>query len=327
MFIDPPELGIGDDINTKDQVPAVLRPGFSTDTPEICEAVRVRLRRVNNADIIKQDVRARHVVATSVIGERYGPVLQISPSAEHFLGPNEGDQMPSLPQTPARSHASRSRILLKHLPAFSPFVPAKLLDEPANVGSLVQGHPSSETRVIQTNVVKAALSRKTGVMKKTRSMFFPRSKPEPRGERFRIASTSMAKPALHSTPELANLATRPVAARPSVPEPAQVVILKPELPATAEVAEILPSPLELVLHSTPELAQSAIVVLAETVPTRPASLSTATNQPPANTAVIAATRYPTSLSPAELTQCVNRLGKRLVEENDPDQRKKLYKVS
>lgn len=286
----------------------------------------MRLRRVNNADIIKRDVQPRHAAAAA-IAERYGPVLRISPTAEHFLGPNEGDQMPSLPRTPAGSQASRSRILRKTLPSFSPLAPAKLLDEPAKVGSLVHGHPSSETRVIQTNVVKAALPRKTGVMKKARSMLFPGSKPEPRGARFRIASTSMAKPALQSTPELANLATTPVAARPSVSEPAQLAMPKLELPATAEVAEILPSSSELVLRSTPELAQSAIVVLAETVPTSPAPLSTAAYQPPANAAVSAATRYPTSLSPAELTQCVNRLGKRLVEENDPDQRKKLYAVS
>lgn len=279
----------------------------------------MRLRRVNNADIIKRDVQPRHAAAASAIGERYGPVLRISPTAEHFLGPNEGDQMPSLPRTFSGSQASRSRIPRRTLLSFSPLAPTKLLDEPAKVGSLVQGHPSSETRVIQTNVVKAALPRKTGVMKKARSMFFPGSKPEPRGARFRIASTSMAKPALQSTPELAN--------RPSVPEPAKLAMPKLERPATAEVAEILPSSSELVLHSTPELAQSAIVVLAETVPTPPAPLSTAANQPQANAVVSAATRYPTFLSPAELTQCVNRLGKRLVEENDPDQRKKLYAVS
>lgn len=287
----------------------------------------MHLRCVNNADIIKRDVQPRHAAAASAIGERYGPVLRISPTAEHFLGPNEGDQMPSLPRTPSGSQASRSRTPRKPLLSFSPLAPTKLLDEPAKVGSLVQGHSSSETRVIQTNVVKAELPRKTGVMKKARSMFFPGSKPEARGARFRIASTSMAKPAQQSTPELANLAMTPVAARPSVPEPAQLAMPKLELPTTAEVAETLPRSSELVLRSPPELAQSPIVVLAETVPAPPAPLSTAANQPPANAVVSAATRYPTSLSPAELTRCVNRLGKRLVEENDPDQRKKLYAVS
>jgi hypothetical protein len=236
--------------------------------------------------------------------ECYGPVQRNSPTADRLLvGPNEGDKISSLPPTPgsARSPGIRRKPLPKSAR------PVKMLDywkDVPHCGGAIQQYADAERLANPACVDKVPQPRRPHRLVKGKSMFnlgslFRGSRPESGAAGVRIASQGS-----------------------SITKPAKLSISDP-VPA--------PQPVQ---PAMPKLAMSAISVQAENLPSPPVHASTV-NQPPANPSV-----SPTAIalpqggqgasnpqSWARLTQCVNRLGKRLVEENDPDQRKKLYAVS
>lgn len=344
VFTNLPELGISNDTKTEEQVPDVLRLEVSTTSTEIEAASNDRLRRPDQTP-----------------QERYGPVLRISPTAGRFLAdfPNDGDQIASLPSlssapyvrspysprisSPLRQSSSLPSIPIGSqagrpdasrkpapLPPYSSSLqgiasqsePVELLMQPPNPGSLFKKYMPVEPPVIQTGIVKAPEpTRQIGVKKSIRNLFARASRPEARGPGLQITSqglktqSSIPKLVKPTTSKPAKL-TKPRPVGPSAPVP-----VKPSGPTPSRLAALQP-------------AQSTMAVVAKTVPI-PVVPAPAANQPPANAPVSPAeiAQPPgghgnsTSLSWAEITQCVNRLGKRLVEENDAEQRKKLYAVS
>lgn len=317
VFVDPPELGLSDDTEAEEQVPdaPLRRAVFSTNAVETRDAVPVQNRQGSSDG--HASPQAPPTLATSISiaaidrqpRESYGPVQRNSPTADRLLvGPNEGDQISSLPPTPTGSARSPG-IRRKPLPKAAR--PIKMLDywkDAPRLGGTIQQYADVERLANPASVDKAPGLRRPRRLVKGKSMFnlgtlFRGSRPESGVAGVRIASqgSSIPKPAKSSI---------------SDPAPARLVAPQPVQPAM------------------PKLAMSAISVQAETLPSPPVCAPTV-NQPPANASVSPTTialpqggqGNSTPQSWARLTQCVNRLGKRLVEENDPDQRKKLYAVS
>ncbi|OOQ87767.1 hypothetical protein PEBR_16439 [Penicillium brasilianum] len=362
VFTNLPDFGISNGTRIEEQVPIVLRPGFSTTPTEIEATSNARLRRLpplSNVDCTVQSHLAASV-STSAIDqtprERYGPVLRISPNANRFLvdSPNDNDQVhslpslssapfvrppyspqlpsplcqsSSLPSTPIGSQADCPQIRRKPAPPpprssslqgiAIPPEPVELRTLPPNSGSLFEKYMPAERPVIQTRIVKAP-TRRVGLKKSISNLFARAGRPESRGPS--LQTTSQGLKPQSSIPEL-------VKARTS--KPARLTKARPvDISAPVPVIPSGPTPSRLAALQT---AQSKMVVVAETVP-RPAVPTPAANQPPANARLSPTTiaqpqgghGNSTSLSWAEITQCVNRLGKRLVQESDAEKRKKLY---
>jgi hypothetical protein len=294
-------------------VPDALRRRavLSTSTVETRSAVPVQNHQRSNDGLASPQAPSSLATYVSIAAidkkprESYGPVQRNSPTADKPLaGPYDGDKISSLLSTStgsARSPGIRRKPLPK---SASPCAPIKMLDyekDAPHVGRTIQQCADAERFQFPARANKALEPRRPRRLVKGKSMFnlnslfFRGSRPEPGAAGIRIASqgSSLPKVAKSSISD-------PVPARPVVPQPRQ--------PAIRVQAETFPSP----------------AVLAPTV-----------NQPPANVPVSPTTiAWPqgeqgasTPQSWAWLTQCVNRLGKRLVEENDPEQRKKLYAVS
>lgn len=317
------------------------RAVFSTNTVETQGAVPVQNRQGSNDGRTSPQVQSSLATYTSIAAndrqprESYGPVQRNSPTADRLLvGPNKGDKISSLPSTPTGNPCSPG-IRRKPLPKSA--VPVKMLDywkDTPRFGGTIQQYADAERLATPARVEKAPEPRQPRRLVKGKSMFnlsslFRGSRPESGASAVRIVSQGS------SIPKLAKSSiSDPVPARPVAPQPVQPAMPKLAMSASRVQAETLPSPPEPVQPSTRTLARSDVIVLAETVPS-PAVPAPTLNQPPANASVSPTTiALPqggrgdsTPQSWARLTQCVNRLGKRLVEESDPDQRKKLYAVS
>lgn len=344
VFVNPPDLGIYHDTDASGS-------GFSTNPTETRGAVPVRNRRSSNGSRTMPDVQPCLAASFSIMTidntprENYGP-------AESFLAAaNYGDQISALPSTHKARQAGPRQVRRKLVPPQTgPTKPILLRDynQAPPVGTQFSKFLPSEQPVIQAG--KAQPRR----LHWARSMqnLWSRERRHESGEAG-LQTASKGLTSWSSIPKLAQPSTSKPAkltkARPAkaLPKPSAPVLVTPmaqqsvqpamptlALSAVNVLAETLPSPQELVQPSTSTPAQSPIFVLGETVPS-PAVPAPTANRPLVNAVVSPMTiALPqdgqgdsTPQSWARLTQCVNRLGKRLVEENDPDQRKKLYAVS
>jgi hypothetical protein len=258
-------------------------------------------------------------------------------SSAPFVRPPYSPQLPSplcqsssLPSTPIGSQAGRPQVCRKPAPLpprssslqgiTSPSEPVELLTQPPNCGSLFEKYMPAERPVIQTGLVKAP-RRRIGLKKSIGSLFARASRPESRGPS--LQTTSQGLKPQSSIPE---------PGKPRTTKPAKLMKARPvDTSAPVPVNPSGPTPSRLAALQT---TQSTMIVVAETVPS-PTVPAPAANQPPANARLSPTTIVQpqgghgnsTSLSWAEITQCVNRLGKRLVQESDAEKRKKLYAVS
>ena len=338
IFINPPELGISEDagINESTLRPRVKGQGKKV---EICTAEAVHARRVRPSELHEAAIEQPQ-------WDRYGPALRISESADRYLrASSQGLRAKSVSTFPRDNTFNRNRIPRKPVPvpprssseqpvaqvaasgtflarSWS-FQPAQEISHPA---SLTEKHPRLLDRMTRSSTQVELEERRPSMMGGFRTILAKGARTKLREPKSKVTGDGFEKVEDSAINVCGPLETCP---------PAQLAVSTLAVSPVQVLVETLPVPpsQEPVLELSASPAQSQILVQAETVPVAAAPHPIASQGPEDDPAVATAAQRPGSRGVsmprlmADLTQCVNRLGKRLVDEADHERRKQLYAVS